>query len=71
MIPFTSHQQEHSSQPVLSDELSVNAVQPPASDSSLAMRAVAEADQVGAAGIRALGFSNAKDFERHLEKEGV
>ena len=72
MIPFTSHQQEHSSHTLLSDEqVSANAVQPPASDSSLAMRAVAEADQVGAAGIRALGFSNAKDFERHLEKEGV
>jgi hypothetical protein len=72
MIPFTSHKQERSAHAVLSDEqVSVDPVQPPAPHSSLAMRAVAEADEVGAAGIKALGFSNPKDFERHLEKEGV
>jgi len=35
------------------------------------LRAVAEADQVGSAGVQALGFGNLGDFEKHLEHEGV
>jgi len=72
MIPFTSHKQEH----ILGDNrVSVSTAihgQPqPAAGSSLAMRAVAEADQVGSAGVEALGFSTIKDFEKHLEHEGI
>lgn len=72
MIPFTGHKQER----ILGDNrvpisIAIHGPPQPASDSSLALRAVAEADQVGSAGVQALGFGNLGDFEKHLEHEGV
>lgn len=75
MIPFTSHKQEHAhAERILGDARVPVAVADgaqPAVGSTLVKRADAEAQQVGSAGIRALGFDNTKDFEKHLESEGV
>lgn len=75
MIPFTGHKQEHShAERILGDArvpVAVADSAQPAVSSTLVMRADAEAQQVGSAGIRALGFDNAKDFEKHLESDGI
>mmetsp|Transcript_5867 Transcript_5867/g.9298 ORF Transcript_5867/g.9298 Transcript_5867/m.9298 type:complete len:205 (-) Transcript_5867:120-734(-) len=39
--------------------------------SRLAVKADAEASEIGSAGIQALGFSSVHRFEKHLEKDGV
>ena len=78
MIAFTSHEAERVGERhrVLGDkevpvaEADGSAAPPPAS-SKLVERAVDEAMEVGSAGVKALGFENSKDFEKHLEKEGV
>jgi len=78
MIAFTSHRGEHSDgeRQVLGDnevpvKQAVGDAAKPAEGSQLVERAVDEAEEVGAAGVKALGFDNSKDFEKHLEKEGV
>jgi hypothetical protein len=78
MIAFTSHRDEHSDgeRQVLGDnEVPVEQAEgdagKPAEGSQLVERAADEAKEIGAAGVKALGFDNSKDFEKHLEKEGV
>ena len=72
LIPFPSHKQDRI--PSLADaEVPVNGAQEeqPGASSELVVKADEEAEQVGSAGIKALGFGDAKDFEKHLEKEGI
>ena len=72
LIPFSSHKQDRI--PSLADaEVPVNGAQEeqPGASSELVVKADEEAEQVGSAGIKALGFGDAKDFEKHLEKEGI
>lgn len=87
MIAFTSHKDEHTNEePRAEDDehrrrvLGDNEVPiaqadgregQPAAGSKLVERAVDEATEVGAAGVKALGFDNSEDFEKHLEKEGI
>ena len=72
ILPFTTRKQERI--PQLHDaEVPVNGAHEaaPASGSSLVEKADAEAEEVGPAGVKALGFGSEKSFEKHLEKEGV